>query len=174
MASGPAVRFSSPCTLRHRALAVRLVAEACRLTRGEEAREESSLAFDLHDPFDAEFVSAFAEIYNNIVLHAYQRRAGDIEIAIFVADGGPATPGTALIVEIRDSGVPFDPSTVPEPDLDALPEGGMGLHIARAMLDQVEYEPGPPNLWRLTKRRAHAQPAPVPTRAAASGRSSAE
>ena len=56
--------------------------------------------------------------------------------------------------EIRDSGNAFDLSTVPEPDLDSLPEGGMGLHIARAMLDEVAYEPGPPNLWRLVKRHA--------------------
>ena len=33
-----------------------------------------------------------------------------------------------------------------------LPEGGMGIHIAKTMLDEVIYEPGPPNLWRLIKR----------------------
>ena len=152
MASGSVIRLISPCSLRHRALAVRLVAEACRLARGDSGGDEKSLAFDLHDPFDAEVVSAFAEIYNNIVLHAYGRRDGEtIEIAIQVDAG-------AMVVEIRDSGRAFDLSTVPEPDLDSLPEGGMGLHIARAMLDEVAYEPGPPNLWRLTKRHRPASP----------------
>jgi hypothetical protein len=32
------------------------------------------------------------------------------------------------------------------------PEGGMGIHIAKTMLDEISYEPGPPNLWRLMKR----------------------
>lgn len=150
MASGTHIRFTSPCSLRHRALAVRLVAEACRLARGDGAGDEQSLSFDLRDPFDAELVSAFAEIYNNIALHAYARRdSGTVEIAIHIDSG-------AMTVEIRDTGVAFDPSSIPEPDLDALPEGGMGLHIARAMLDQVEYEPGPPNLWRLVKRHRRA------------------
>lgn len=150
MGGSVTIRLSSPCSLRHRALAVRLVAEACRLARGDDTSvDESSLAFDLRDPFDTEVVSAFAEIYNNIALHAYGRRDGHIEIAI-------AIEPDAMTVEIRDSGIAFDPSTVPEPDLDALPEGGMGLHIARAMLDEVAYEPGPPNLWRLIKRHRPA------------------
>lgn len=154
MGSGSVIRLNSPCTLRHRALAVRLVAEACRLARAETTMEtthdEQSPGYDLRDPFDAETVSAFAEIYNNIVLHAYGRREGEtIEISIHIGAGH-------LTIEIRDTGITFDPSTVPEPDLDSLPEGGMGLHIARAMLDEMAYEPGPPNLWRLTKRHRPA------------------
>lgn len=146
MASGSVIRLVTPCSLRHRALAVRMVAESCRLARGEHGGDERTLAFDLRDPFDAEMVSAFAEIYNNIVLHAYDRRdGGEVEITVHVDAG-------SMTVEIRDSGNAFDISNVPEPDLDSLPEGGMGLHIARAMLDEVAYEPGPPNLWRLVKR----------------------
>jgi serine/threonine-protein kinase RsbW len=149
MASASVIRLTAPCDLRHRALAVRLVSEACRLARSattETTHDEQSPGYDLRDPFDAEIVSAFAEIYNNIVLHAYGRREGEtIEISIHIGDGH-------LTIEIRDTGIAFDPSTVPEPDLDSLPEGGMGLHIARAMLDEMAYEPGPPNLWRLTKR----------------------
>jgi len=142
-------------------LAVRLVAEACRLARGDEPRDESAMSFDMHDPFDAELVSAFAEIYNNIVLHAYERRAGDIEISIGVEEG-------CVTIEVRDTGTSFDPSTVPEPDLESLPEGGMGLHIARAMVDEVDYVPGPPNLWRLVKRRYSAtSPSPARTEAPA-------
>jgi serine/threonine-protein kinase RsbW len=148
MASGSVIRLVTPCSLRHRALAVRMVAEVCRLARGEHGGDERSLAFDLRDPFDAEMVSAFAEIYNNIALHAYGRRDGEtVEITVHIDDG-------ALTVEIRDGGHAFDIANVPEPDLDSLPEGGMGLHIARAMLDEVAYEPGPPNLWRLVKRHA--------------------
>jgi len=149
----PSIRLTVPGTLRHRAIAVRVVAEACRLVsrpQDPDGRNENGAhlapGYDLSHPFDAAFVSAFAEIFNNIAIHAYQRRdGGTIEMTI-------AVDGDGLIVEIRDQGQPFDIDAVPMPELDSLPEGGMGIHIARALLDEVIYEPGPPNLWRLVKR----------------------
>jgi anti-sigma regulatory factor (Ser/Thr protein kinase) len=67
------------------------------------------------------------------------------------------TPGEGeLLIELKDHGKTFDIDGVeplPEDMSDAsLPEGGMGIHIAKTMLDEVTYEPGPPNLWRLLKR----------------------
>jgi len=151
MTVAPTIRLTIPGTLAYRAVAVRVVAEACRLITAPPpadgpASVDPAGGFDLKDPWDAEFVSAFAEIFNNIAIHAYQRRGGgDVELTITVAPD-------ALVVEVRDHGVPFDLGTVAHPDLDSLPEGGMGIHIARALLDEVAYEAGPPNLWRLTKR----------------------
>ena len=83
------------------------------------------------------------------MIHAYERRGGgEIEMLL--------TPSAAgLIVEIRDHGHSFDIASVPAPELDSLPEGGMGIHIARALVDIVDYEPGAsgaaPNVWRLIK-----------------------
>lgn len=155
------IRLTAPCSLRHRALAVRLVAEACRLVRGERPGDDLAAGFDVRDPFDVAVVSAFAEIYNNVALHACAGLvAPQIELAI-------AATADGIVVEMTDPGRRFDPETVRSPDLDALPEGGMGLHIARAMLDAVDYEPGPPNLWRLSKRRvAVVDPPVVATRTA--------
>ncbi|MCE9575446.1 MAG: ATP-binding protein [Deltaproteobacteria bacterium] len=157
--SPPAVRLSMPGSLRYRAVAVRVVAEACRLVSRPDAEgDASSPAYDLTHPFDAAVVSAFAEIFNNIAIHAYGRRGdGGIDIAIWVTDD-------SIEVELRDHGSPFDLSSVPVPALDELHEGGMGIHIARSLLDEVEYEPGPPNLWRLRKRLEAA-----PARASAGG-----
>jgi serine/threonine-protein kinase RsbW len=150
MAPRPTIRLSVPGTLAYRAVAVRVVAEACRLVSSPPTDTgtavDINVGYDLRHPFDAEFVSAFAEIYNNIAIHAYGRAGGgDIELVVFV------NSHRSITVEIRDQGTTFDLDAVAKPDLDALPEGGMGIHIARALLDQVEYEPGPPNLWRLTK-----------------------
>jgi serine/threonine-protein kinase RsbW len=153
MAVRPTIRLTIPGTLAYRAVAVRVVAEACRLISapppdGDPAAFDTTAGYDLRHPFDAECVSAFAEIFNNIAIHAYQRRGeGEVEITIFVD-----VANHHLTVEIRDHGAAFDIDTVASPDLEALPEGGMGIHIARALLDEVEYEPGPPNLWRLVKR----------------------
>jgi serine/threonine-protein kinase RsbW len=158
-----AIRLSAPCSLRHRALAVRLVAEACRLARtGMEASgDDLAPGYDVRDPFDVAVVSAFAEIYNNVALHACKGLVEPrIQMRVTITEDD-------LTIELVDEGRVFDPSTVADPDLDSLPEGGMGLHIARAMLDTVDYEPGPPNLWRLQKRLPSARHlAPSPARIA--------
>lgn len=140
-----------PGILRYRGIAVRVVAEAARLVSGSHQRDPKDfLAYDVRDPFDTAVVSAFAEIFNNVAIHAYDRRGGGaIELAIHPSD-------KELTIELKDHGAPFDLDNVrPFPiDLDAssLPEGGMGIHIAKTMLDEMTYEPGPPNLWRLFKR----------------------
>lgn len=145
------IRLTVPGTLRYRDVAVRIVAEAARLVSCSSQRlPNDPLDHDVRDPFDTAVVSAFMEIYNNVAIHAYQRKGGgSIEIAI--------TPGEReLIIELKDHGDPFDIDEVaPLPtdlDVDTLPEGGMGIHIAKTMLDEITYEPGPPNLWRLCKR----------------------
>ncbi len=140
------LRLVVPGHLRFRTVAVRFVAEACRLVSGSHMFDDRSSAFQVQHPFDTAFVSAFMEIYNNIALHAYAGSGGGlIEITASV------TPA-ALALELRDTGSIFDLASVPAPALDELPEGGMGLHIARTMLDEMSYHPGPPNLWRLSKR----------------------
>jgi hypothetical protein len=145
------IRLTVPGTLRYRDVAVRIVAEAARLVSCSSQRSPNDpLDHDVRDPFDTAVVSAFMEIFNNVAIHAYQRKGGgSIEIAI--------TPGEReLVIEIKDHGDPFDMDEVAplptELDADSLPEGGMGIHIAKTMLDEVTYEPGPPNLWRLCKR----------------------
>src|SRR5262245_6476182 len=122
------IRLSVPGTLRYRPIAVRTVAEAARLVSGAPPRDPKSptfdpLAHDVRHPFDTAVVSAFMEIFNNIAIHAYQRKGGGlIEIEI-------APSKDAIVIEVKDHGRPFDLDEVePLPDLDedALPEGGMG------------------------------------------------
>jgi hypothetical protein len=145
------ISLTVPGTLRYRDVAVRIVAEAARLVSCSAQRSPNDpLDHDVRDPFDTAVVSAFMEIYNNVAIHAYARKGGgSIEIVI--------TPNEReLIIELKDHGSPFDIDEVaPLPsalDADTLPEGGMGIHIAKTMLDEIRYEPGPPNLWVLRKR----------------------
>ena len=152
------IRLAVPGTLRYRAIAVRVVAEAARLVSSSARIDpKDPLANDVRHPFDTAVVSAFMEIFNNVAVHAYQRReVGTIEIEIWPLEG-------ELVIEVRDDGRPFDIDEVvplpPELDADSLPEGGMGIHIAKTMLDEMTYEPGPPNLWRLCKRLTTSQAA---------------
>jgi serine/threonine-protein kinase RsbW len=157
MAQAATIRLVVPGQLQYRNVAVRVVFEVCRLVSGGavgagpagSAAADTTQTIDLTNRFDAEFVSAFSEIFNNIAIHAYQRRGGgDIEMTLTPSASG-------LAIEIQDHGVSFDIAAVPPPELENLPEGGMGIHIARALVDDVQYVPGrgggSPNIWRLTK-----------------------
>jgi len=150
---GGVIRLTVPADLKFRDVAVRLVAEACRMIVRPRPLQQSpassattsSTQLDLSDRFSAEMVSAVSEIFNNIAIHGFANRpAGDIDIEMTVA-------GDHLAIEICDHGAAFDLSQVPKPELDKLPEGGMGIHIAKACVDELDYTPGPPNVWRMTK-----------------------
>lgn len=146
------VRLTTPADLRFRDIAVRAVAEACRLAvRSRTAQGSQPQAsgatqqLDLSDRFTAELVSAVSEIFNNIAIHGYGGRGGgELSIEMTVS-----TDGLRLI--ISDHGKAFDLNQVPAPELDTLPEGGMGIHIAKSCVDELAYTPGPPNVWQLIK-----------------------
>ncbi len=79
-------------------------------------------------------ISAFVEAFNNAVIHAYKDRApGPVQVDLNVNP-------QRLLVMISDEGKTFVPDRVAEPDLDALPEGGLGLFIIRNFMDEVSYE----------------------------------
>jgi serine/threonine-protein kinase RsbW len=144
-----------PGTLEYRNLALRAVSEACRIAQHDEW-EGASL--------EAQTVSALGEAFNNIAIHSYAGLpAGDVVVEI-------SWTRDEIVMQISDDGHSFDPEQVELPDLDALPEGGMGLFIIRSFMDEVEYQAGPPNVLRLVKRRAsraEGEIAPMSTRSPA-------
>jgi serine/threonine-protein kinase RsbW len=124
-------------TLDHRDVTLRAVSAACKLvTRNPQGPSWNE--FRMH------VVSAVGEAFNNIVLHGYQGRGdGEIEIEI-------SATGERITIAMRDYGLSFDPTKVPLPDLDALPESGWGLFIIRSFMD-LTYMPGSPNVLTLSK-----------------------
>ncbi len=139
------IRLTVPGRLEYREVAVRAVAAACRLARGKMGHGWTpSEGLDLSAEFDAKLVSAFSEIFNNIVLHSYALRHGLIETVMWVSKDG-------ITLEMTDTGTPFQLEEVPEPALDTMPDHGLGIHIAKSFADEISYQPGPPNVWRLTK-----------------------
>jgi serine/threonine-protein kinase RsbW len=90
-------------------------------------------------------VSAVGEAFNNVVLHGYAgRKEGSIDMRIQTRRG-------LIRIELRDWGASFDPTTVPPPKFDTLPESGLGLYIMQSFMDMT-YRAGRPNLLTLTKR----------------------
>lgn len=93
---------------------------------------------------------ATQEIGSNIVRHAYGEGEGDGRIvAQLCVERSPRR----LVIELRDSGLAFDPAAVGEPDLDEVKVHGYGLFLARTLLDELCYEALPgENRWRLVKQ----------------------
>jgi anti-sigma regulatory factor (Ser/Thr protein kinase) len=81
---------------------------------------------------------ALDELLTNIVNYGYQDGNAH-EILIDISIGGDV-----LTIELRDDGIPFDPLSVPEPDLSVDLEhrhiGGLGMHFVRSLLDSVAYK----------------------------------
>jgi anti-sigma regulatory factor (Ser/Thr protein kinase) len=93
-----------------------------------------------------QFILAVEEIAVNVIAYGNCRPAaaatphlhGSVQLELTVRDD-------TLCCEITDSAAPFDPfADAPPPDLDSSledrPIGGLGIHLARKMLDGHAYE----------------------------------
>lgn len=89
----------------------------------------------------ADIVQAVDESVTNVILHGYRGKEGSVEVEVEVEVG---QSGKTLVVRLRDQAPVFDPTLVPAPDitasLDERPLGGMGVFLARVMMDSVTYE----------------------------------
>lgn len=96
---------------------------------------------------------AVEEALVNIFKYAYPEKAGDVALRCVVDDD------QRFVIEIEDSGIPFNVLAVTEPAITApLSErkvGGLGIHLIRKFMDEVEYrrEEGK-NLLRLIVEKA--------------------
>lgn len=94
---------------------------------------------------------AVDEAATNIIEHAYGDAHGEITVEVEADDDN-------LTIRLSDSGTPFDPYSVPTPDLSASLEqrtpGGLGIFLMHRVMDHVFYEPGPPvNRLTMVKHR---------------------
>ena len=81
---------------------------------------------------------AAEEVLVNIINYAYPDRDGDIEINC------NAKEEKGIEIEIIDSGIPFDPLSLPKPDIKIPMEdrniGGLGIYMMRNIMDEVNYK----------------------------------
>jgi serine/threonine-protein kinase RsbW len=84
-----------------------------------------------------DIVQAVDESVANAILHGYRGRDGTVEVEV-------DSSGRSLVVRLRDDAPPFDPTLLPAPDitlpLAARPLGGMGVYLARELMDKVTYQ----------------------------------
>lgn len=106
---------------------------------------------DVPAEFVDDLVQAVDEAATNVIVHGYQGQPGWLQV-------GVATEDDRFVVTIEDQCRPFDPTTVPDPDLTVPPmarkPGGMGVHLIRESMDSMTYRPRPGGGNILTMIRA--------------------
>lgn len=79
---------------------------------------------------------AVDEASTNIIKYAYGEEEGWLKLVMELQ-------GNELIITLINWGKPFDPTTIPPPDLNATLEdrkiGGLGMYFIRRMMDEVNY-----------------------------------
>ena len=80
--------------------------------------------------------TAVGEACTNVMKYAYSGKGGLITLTCEMKDH-------SFVVVINDQGKPFDPNSIPPPDLDASLEkrriGGLGLYLMKKYMDEVTY-----------------------------------
>ncbi len=119
--------------------------------------EENILSLSANEDLAYDLAHAVDECATNIIEHGYRGRPGAIEIEI-------DRRGEDLLIVLRDHAPPFDPTRVPLPDLTLPLEqrepGGLGIYLARQMVDDLQYRPLPDGNELTLIKRAKSITAP--------------
>jgi len=112
-------------------------AEAAQLAVLNRFLRESWTAAGLAPGGAASFELALEEIFMNIVMHG-NRPGGTSRVEVALSLGPDA-----VTLAVEDDGPPFDPLSLPPPDLTANLEdrrvGGLGVYLVREVMDEVNY-----------------------------------
>ena len=79
---------------------------------------------------------AVEEVITNIIIHGYKEPGGKIHLSCRI---------TRNLVEIRicDAAPPFNPLSIPEPELEGSVDergiGGLGIYLLRKVMDDISY-----------------------------------
>jgi len=126
--------FRLPVRLSHRSLAIDLVSTLIDHLKSADRAFRNAMT------------TAFGEAFNNVVLHSYRGRSdGMLDVEAEVGAGH-------ITLRLIDNGLQADLSDVPVPQLENLPEGGLGIFMIHSLVDEVDYRSGSPNVLTLTKR----------------------
>jgi anti-sigma regulatory factor (Ser/Thr protein kinase) len=140
------------------AFSLRLAATLADLAGIRHFVEKSAVALGADPDVVPGIVLAVDEAATNTIVHGYGGRGGEITVSL-------RCRGDALVVDVTDRAPPFDPTTMPAPDvalpLEERPIGGMGIFLMRKVVDEVSYRrlPNGSNKLVMVKRAALRHPA---------------
>jgi anti-sigma regulatory factor (Ser/Thr protein kinase) len=97
---------------------------------------DNLIVFDLSEEDYFKIELALVEICTNVMRYAYPDAVGDLTVMVWVERD-------RFYLEIRDSGIPFDPCRIKKPRLKDLvgqrQKGGLGIFLARRLMDGFSY-----------------------------------
>lgn len=134
------VRLDLPASLEY--LGVLGTTVQSMLREESELKDPEKTAHALH--------LALHELCANIIEHAYAKEHGHMAITLTLA-----LQPQRFIAEMLDTGCPFDPTLVPEPDL--LSEHGRGLALLRSLMDEITYYARTGRGWKSNRGEAWQQ-----------------
>ena len=116
---------------------LRLPANINNLRQLVELVSRSAEEFGLNAERVADIGVATEEALVNICNYAYQGQTGDVQVTCMLDEE------SRFIIEIEDTGVPFDVHGLGDPDLtDDVAErqvGGLGVFIIKELMSDVQY-----------------------------------
>jgi len=119
-----------------RSLEMKLPADVGRLAELRAFVRRSSADLDVGRHATNDIVQAVDECATNVIVHGYRGAGGELRVEVERVDD-------ELIVRLSDRAPAFDPTSVPEPDLELplerRPPGGMGVYLARRLTDAMQY-----------------------------------
>ena len=78
------------------------------------------------------------ELFTNIISYGFEDESEhQIKFSL-------SKVGETLVVEVEDDGIPFNPlhaaSPAVGPDLESINIGGLGIHLMKKMVDEIDYQ----------------------------------
>ncbi|MDD5143811.1 ATP-binding protein [Methanoregula sp.] len=81
---------------------------------------------------------AVEEVVTNVIMHGYGEAGGEILVSLSYHEDE-----SAMEIRVEDSAEPFDPLSLPEPDIslgiDDRKIGGLGIFLTRQVMDDIQY-----------------------------------
>ena len=125
---------------REREYILQVPAEPNRLREVLAFVLERAQAMGLSEEQSGRIVLAAEELAVNIIDYAYPGGGGSLEIR---CSEKSLDRRKYFCLQLRDRGIPFDPSAAPEPDTRAPARersaGGLGIHLVRGLADSISY-----------------------------------
>ncbi|MFH1051598.1 MAG: ATP-binding protein [bacterium] len=133
------------------------IGASCELVELQKIRnfiEKKALEYGLSEKSAGQVALAVDEACTNLIEHAFHHDKNR-EICISTEKSGDK-----MIVSIFDDSSPFNPLDVEKPNMDIyfkeLKRGGLGIHLMRSVMDEIEYYPskqnGSQNVLKLIKK----------------------
>ena len=133
-----AIRYLGPAGNKNEELRFTLKNRLAEIARLGERLGEFAAVHQLAPSVLYDLNLALEEAVTNIISHGYSdHREHEILVRIRVESG-------EVIAEVKDDAPAFNPLTVPDADvttpLDERTAGGLGIHLMRKLMDEIEYQ----------------------------------